>query len=84
MNIRVFIDEDKWFIEFITDCENLAKDYHCLDYERRPDICLDHPDPEFVCEFDKGEPPYDIIFEKCGDLERYLKQQGKRWKWDIK
>jgi len=76
-NVHVYKDyEGDWLVEFISDCEHLDAKNRCTIYEKRMDICREHPTED--CErFAEGEY-YEIIFRNIKDVEKYLEAQQAR------
>jgi uncharacterized protein len=70
-NVNVYKDYDgDWLVEFISDCEHLDADNRCSIYEKRMEICRDHPTED--CErYTEGEYS-EIIFRNLADVEAYL------------
>lgn len=78
-NVEVFIEDGLWFVQFLTDCNQLDKDGNCNIYFKRPKICRDLSIKN--CErYGKGQP-YDKIFKKPEDLIKYMKEQGINREW---
>lgn len=68
-NIRVYINDEKWYVEFITPCRMIGSGGECTIYEKRPDLCREY-DPENCLR--NGELEfYDVLFEDAKSLKRY-------------
>jgi len=81
-NVYVFVDHDGgWFVEFETDCDQLANDHSCRIYESRPRICRDHGDVDGICEHHAGTDPYGQRFATAAEFEAYLECRGVDWEW---
>jgi Fe-S-cluster containining protein len=81
-NVNVFVDhEDDWYIEFVTDCECLADDGGCAEYETRPRICRHHGQVGPDCEFHGEGSPYAMRFEHSGAFEAWLESRKIDWKF---
>jgi hypothetical protein len=79
-NIHVFVDHDrKWFVEFMTECEELASDQSCGSYLTRPQVCRDHGWPIGSCEF--FADPCLHYFRTAPEFERYLDRKEIDWRW---
>lgn len=85
-NMFVFIDDDgDWYLEFVTDCEQLDDSYRCMIYEKRPRICRQYGEQQHeVCEYLSDEKPYVYRFSSAAEFEAYLAQQGVDWRWKKK
>jgi Fe-S-cluster containining protein len=84
-NVHVFIDhEGGWFLEFVTDCEELDDEHRCAFYEHRPRICRRHGEGEIECEAHDEKGPYRVRFLSAEDFERYLDKRRVKWRWKEK
>lgn len=80
-NVTVFIDHDnKWNLQFPTDCEYLTGDNRCKFYNDRPRVCSDYPG-ENHCEFEGNDEVYKVLFKTEPDFLAYLKKKKIDWKW---
>jgi Fe-S-cluster containining protein len=83
-NISVFIDnQNKWCLDFKTECEYLTVDNDCGIYEMRPNICAEYPPKNYICEYDSTDENSLIkaCFETSTDFENYLDKKGKQWRF---
>ena len=70
-NVSVYKDvEGDWLVEFQSDCEHLDKNNRCKIYEKRMQICKDHPSDS--CEKTGDTPEYTIMFKTMKDVDDYL------------
>lgn len=81
--VHVFVDhEGDWMVEFETPCRNLRQDFRCGDYENRPRMCREYPDPDNHCEFEgRGNPYYRHHFSRPEEFISYLERRGIDWQW---
>lgn len=81
-NVYVFVDHDNdWYVEFKTDCGELAEDNACSVYDQRPHICRKHGVDDGVCEFYAESEPYQHRFSTAAQFEAYLECRGIKWRW---
>jgi len=74
-NVRAYVDEGKWYVEFITKCRMLQDDGTCGIYDSRPSVCSGY-DPS-DCLRSGDEPWYDELFETPEQLRAYwLREHG--------
>jgi Fe-S-cluster containining protein len=77
-NIIVYKDnEGDWLIEFHTRCKHLDENNKCMIYDKRPKTCREH-DVE-SCQVNGEGNIGEIVFRTVEDLEKYLKEQKKKW-----
>lgn len=82
-NVKVFIEEKEWFIEFKAKCKALDEENNCKFYEERPKICRAYDSEECV---NNGEDDEDYVeFNSADEFLEYMKKQGidykyKNWK----
>jgi len=77
-NVLVYKDNDgDWLVEYLTDCKYLDENNKCKIYEKRPKTCREH-DPESCQANGEGEIG-NPVFKSVEDLEKYLKEQKKKW-----
>ena len=70
--IQVFVDEGDWYIQFRTQCRNLADDNRCKVYETRPKICREYKAGD--CDYAPGEYNYEHHFTKPEQIEAFGKE----------
>ncbi|MEX1272377.1 MAG: YkgJ family cysteine cluster protein [Gammaproteobacteria bacterium] len=76
--VRIFRDDDGWFLQFDTRCSNLLPDGRCGIYDRRPQVCRDYSND--WCEFDEpAEKHYKLVFDTFDELDAYCRKRFKRW-----
>ena len=76
--MRVFRDDDGWFLQFDTRCSNLLPDGRCNIYDRRPQVCRDYSND--WCEFDEpAENHFKLMFDTHEQLDAYCRKRFKRW-----
>lgn len=81
-NVEVFIDDsDDWYIKFFSDCEYLAKDGKCANYEERPKICREYPSKDAYCEYEGEEDYYKFLFKNDKEFTEYLNKKNITWEW---
>lgn len=79
-DVNVFIDHDnKWFIEFRSECEHQGKDMKCGIYSTRPKICREHGNYEGECEY--YDNPYREYFSSEKQFVKYLEKKKIDWKF---
>ncbi len=77
-HVRLYQDEDGWFLLFDTPCSHLLPDGRCGIYERRPQICRDYSNE--WCEFDApAEDGFKRYFPDYDSLLAYCRRRFKRW-----
>ncbi|MBT3405254.1 hypothetical protein HN832_04730 [archaeon] len=67
-NVNVFVEESKWYVEFLTPCEHLMENNKCHIYSQRPKICCEYSEEDCVFEGYKDE----LIFKTIEDVEKYV------------
>ena len=74
--VRVFVEEGgRWFLQFMSRCENLGADNLCRIYDRRPQICRDLQPTS--CEFALG-PGDQQYFTRPEEFERWQAERTRR------
>lgn len=87
-DVRIFKDEDGWFLSVANACDHILRDGRCAIYNQRPQICREHSNE--CCEFDgPAEEDYELYFATYKDLDNYCRKRFKRWddrfkKWGYK
>lgn len=77
-NVRIFKDDDGWFLSVANACQHILPDGRCAIYEKRPQICREHSNE--CCEFDgPAEDDYDLFFASYQDLDEYCRNRFKSW-----
>ncbi len=77
-NVRVYKDEDGWYLLFETRCTHLRPGGLCGIYEQRPQVCRDYNNDH--CEFDEpAENGFILHFTDYESLLIYCKKRFKRW-----
>ncbi|MGV8151620.1 MAG: YkgJ family cysteine cluster protein [Candidatus Nanoarchaeia archaeon] len=72
-NVYVFIESKEWYIQFITKCRHLDKDFKCKIYKTRPKICKEH-DIE-GCERHGYDSSDDVTFKNEEQFLKYAKEK---------
>jgi Fe-S-cluster containining protein len=71
-NVVVYIDdEDRWILEFHTDCKMLDENNRCTYHSKRPIICKEHM-PDVCVKSDAEGEPWEIRFENIEQFEKYV------------
>ncbi|HHJ19368.1 MAG TPA: YkgJ family cysteine cluster protein [Gammaproteobacteria bacterium] len=77
-SVRVYQDEDGWFLLIDTPCLHLEPDGACGIYETRPQICREYSND--YCEFDApAEGGFKRYFDSYDSLLAYCRKRFKRW-----
>ena len=77
-NVRIYKDEDGWYLLFETPCTHLRPGGLCGIYEQRPQVCRDYSNDH--CEFDEpAENGFSLHFTDYESLLSYCKKRFKRW-----
>ncbi len=77
-NIRIYKDDDGWYLLVERKCLHLQPDGRCGIYETRPHVCRQHSND--YCEFDApAEEGFDLYFHDYAALEKYCKKRFKGW-----
>lgn len=77
-DVRVYKDDDGWFLLVENPCLHLQTDGRCGIYEQRPAICRSHSN-EF-CEADApAEASFDLYFPDYASLLAYCRQRFRSW-----
>lgn len=67
--VEIFIEDGVWNAQFNGKCKKLGKDFRCMDYENRPDVCRDHSIE--ICErYDKTKY---TCFRNTGEFDDWIK-----------
>lgn len=75
--IRVYKDEDGWYLLIDAVCDQLQPDGRCGIYDTRPQICRDYSND--YCEFDEpAEQHFELLFEDHASLSAYVNQRFRR------
>ena len=73
-NVEVFVEDKSWYVQFLTPCKALDKEWKCKIYSKRPAICKEL-NIENCERHGKGEP-YDMIFKEPEELIEYMEEEG--------
>ena len=77
-DIRIYKDDDGWYLLVERACLHLEDDGRCGIYEERPSVCRDHGND--FCEFDQpAEEGFDLYFADYRALEKYCRKRFKTW-----
>jgi Fe-S-cluster containining protein len=77
-NIRIYKDDEGWYLLVERKCLHLQEDGRCGIYEKRPHVCRQHSND--YCEFDApAEEGFDLYFHDYAQLEKYCKKRFKSW-----
>ncbi len=77
-DVRLYKDDDGWFLLVETPCLHLADDGRCGIYESRPQVCRQHSND--YCEFDaSAEEGFDLYFDGYDALLEYCRKRFKGW-----
>jgi hypothetical protein len=77
-NVRVYKDEDGWFLLVDNACNHLLPDGRCGIYEVRPAVCRAHTND--YCEYDSSaEEGFELYFDGYESLLAYCKKRFKKW-----
>ncbi len=71
-NIRLYIEEDKWYLEILTPCKMLEDDRQCSIYADRPEVCREYETEN--CLKNGDEDYFDVLFTNPGELKAYWKE----------
>ena len=71
-NIRLYIEEAKWYLEFLTPCKMLQDDGQCSIYADRPDVCSEYETEN--CLKNGDEDYFDVLFTDPQQLKDYWKE----------
>lgn len=75
--VTVFVEDDEWYIQWQTTCNNLGDDNLCQVYETRPAICGEYEAQD--CDYAGGSYGYDHLFTHPKQIEEYYyKKTGRR------
>jgi len=70
-NVNVYIGWDnKWYLEFITPCQQLNKSGLCKIYEKRPKMCREYQQED--CTKYNDEPAEKFYFKSADDFKKYI------------
>ncbi len=83
-NVRLYKDEDGWFLLVDNACNHLLPDGRCGIYEVRPAVCRTHTND--YCEYDApAEEGFKHYFDGYESLLAYCKKRYKKWdQWKAK
>jgi len=77
-HIRIYQDEDGWFLLIDTPCSHLQPDGRCAIYDTRPTICREYSND--YCEFDApAEDGFKRYFPDYDSLLAYCRRRFRRW-----
>lgn len=77
-NVRVYKDEDGWYLLVENSCLHLLPNGMCGIYDQRPTICREHSNEH--CEFDDpAEDGFELWFDGYESLLKYCKKRFRRW-----
>ena len=77
-DVKLFKDDDGWFLSVISRCNHILPDGRCAIYHQRPQICRDHSNE--CCEFDgPAEDDYELFFDGFEALDTYCRKRFKQW-----
>ncbi len=78
-NVRIYKDEDGWYLLVETPCLHLLPGGQCGIYDVRPEICREHSND--YCEYDApAEDGFELYFDSYKSLLKYCKKRFKKWK----
>lgn len=76
--VRIYQDEDGWFLLFDSECSHLQDDGRCGIYHTRPQICRQYSND--FCEYDSpAEDGFSLYFYNYDQLLDYCKTRFKTW-----
>jgi Fe-S-cluster containining protein len=77
-NVKVYKDQDGWYLLVETRCSHLLPDGRCGIYKQRPQVCRDYSND--YCEFDApAEDGFYYYFEDYYSLLTFCKKRFKKW-----
>ena len=77
-DVRLFKDDDGWFLSVSNPCDHILPDGRCAIYHQRPQIYREHSND--CCEFDgPAEEDYDLYFSTYKELDDYCRNRFKQW-----
>ncbi len=77
-NIRIYKDDEGWFLLIDAPCTHLLKDGRCGIYADRPRICREYTND--FCEYDQpAEDGFDMIFNGYEELLAYCRKRFRTW-----
>ncbi|MDX9767073.1 MAG: YkgJ family cysteine cluster protein [Ectothiorhodospiraceae bacterium] len=77
-HIRIYKDEDGWYLLIETRCLHLQPNGRCGIYFQRPQVCRDHSND--YCELDApAEDSFELYFDGYEALLAYCRKRFKRW-----
>jgi len=77
-DVRVYKDEDGWFLLVETPCLHLQDDGRCGIYQTRPQVCREHSND--YCEYDaSAEEGFELYFDNYESLLKYCRKRFKGW-----
>lgn len=76
--VRIYQDEDGWFLLFDSECSHLQDDGRCGIYHTRPQICRQYSND--FCEYDSpAEDGFSLYFYNYDQLLDYCKTRFITW-----
>jgi Fe-S-cluster containining protein len=77
-DIRIYKDDDGWYLLVERVCLHLQTDGRCGIYEQRPMVCREHTND--YCEFDApAEDGFELYFRDYAELQKYCHKRFKTW-----
>ncbi len=77
-DVRIYKDEDGWYLLVEAPCLHLQKDGRCGIYETRPTVCREHSND--YCEYDApAEEGFELYFDGYDALLKYCRKRFKTW-----
>ena len=77
-DVKVYQDDDGWFLLFESRCNHILPDGRCGIYESRPQVCRDYSND--FCEYDEpADKNFKRYFQNYDELNRYCRKRFKRW-----
>lgn len=74
-NISVFVEQDEWYINIMTNCRHLRADFLCGIYETRPRICREYSTD--ACDYHSGDYGWKQHFTCPEHLDEYVRLHFK-------
>jgi Fe-S-cluster containining protein len=75
-NVSVFVEDDQWYVSFVTNCRHLLPDHRCGIYETRPRICRQYTTDD--CDYHSGDYGWQHHFTCAEHLDEYRALHGPR------
>ena len=77
-DVRIYKDEDGWYLLVETPCLHLQGDGRCGIYATRPTVCREHSND--YCEYDApAEEGFELYFDGYEALLKYCRARFKTW-----